>query len=69
MSEKRFTRRRGRPPKPQAETKDSNRRPIGVHVDNTLWRKLRALALELDMTGGEALEEAMRLWLAKHGRL
>ena len=68
MSEK-SRRRRGRPPGTGTKPKDPNRRPIGVYINTRLWRKVRALAIELDMSGGEALDDAMRLWLAKHGRL
>ena len=45
---------------------ETPRKQIGVKLDVDLWKDLRKLALDMDRTGGELLEEAMREYLAKH---
>ena len=42
---------------------DVERRQIGVLIDFRLWRQFKALAVMRDITAGELLEEAMRLYL------
>jgi hypothetical protein len=43
--------------------RDVERRQIGVLIDFKLWRQFKALAVMRDITAGEMLEEAMRLYL------
>ena len=42
------------------------RRQIGVKLDPELWREMKILALKMDKTAGELLEEAIREYLASH---
>jgi hypothetical protein len=43
-----------------------DRRQIGVKLDPELWREMKILALRMDKTAGELLEEAIREYLASH---
>lgn len=36
-------------------------------IDPALWRRARLAALHLDLTMGEAVNEALRVWLARIG--
>ena len=50
----------------KAEEAKPERRQIGVKLDSELWREMKILALRMDKTAGELLEEAIREYLAKH---
>ena len=54
-------------PRPKTIKQDEpERRQIGVLIDFRLWRQFKALAVMRDITAGELLEEAMRLYLEKN---
>jgi hypothetical protein len=38
-------------------------------IDENLYRKFRAACVEKNIKTGEAIAEAMRLWLEKEGKL
>ena len=40
-----------------------DRKQIGVKIDSALWLEMKLLALKQGVTGGELLEEAIRLYL------
>jgi hypothetical protein len=40
---------------------------IGVKIDPELWKEMRVLALQQDITATEALNRAMREYLERHG--
>jgi predicted transcriptional regulator len=53
----------------RAKKKEKNkpeRKQIGVKLDSELWREMKILALRMDKTAGELLEEAIREYLASH---
>ena len=44
------------------------RKQIGVKIDAGLWINMKKLALDQGRTSGELLEDALRLYLEKHGQ-
>lgn len=57
--------RRGRPPKAKKGSDDASVN-IGVKVNQTLWRRLRALALRQGVNTGELLDKAIEDYVGKH---
>ena len=43
--------------------KQPEKKQIGVKIDSELWMEMKILALKQGRTGGELLEEAIRLYL------
>ena len=48
--------------------KQPERKQIGVKLDSALWTQMKILALKQGRTGGELLEDAIRLYLEKHDK-
>lgn len=57
--------RRGRPPKASKDVK-IKRVNIGVSIDESLWRRLKALAITQGVNTGELLDKAIKDYLDKH---
>jgi len=51
------------------EKDKTERKQLGVKIDQDLWRELKILALRLGRTATELLEASMKEYLAKHGGL
>lgn len=48
--------------------KQPERKQIGVKIDSALWTQMKILALKQGRSGGELLEDAIRLYIAKHDK-
>ena len=46
--------------------KQPERKQIGVKIDSELWMQIKILALKQGRTGGQLLEDALRLYLGKY---
>ena len=53
----------GQEPMQETTEKERDRKQIGVKVNSALWLEMKLLALKQGVTGGELLEEAIRLYL------
>ena len=52
----------------KTKEKEPDRKQIGVKVNSALWLEMKLLALKQGVTGGELLEEAIRVYLDNHGK-
>ncbi len=50
----------------EKDSPELERRQVGVKVNISLWRRLRALAIKEGKLGGELLDEAIRDYLERN---
>ena len=66
QKEVKLIQRRGRPPSPKKD--DPNARvKIGVTIDDSLWRRLRAYAMVEGRATADVLDEAIAEYLKRRG--